>query len=459
MTVNNVTYRATPGSLDPFAINSPTRENGPPAPMPVPVPVVPVPVPVPPTNVPKLPSMADLTSPPGLASGGIAEIINGMIRGPGTGTSDSILGFPATVRVSAGEFITNADDTRKNLPLLQAVNSGVPLWDWLKKIPQFGDGGLVPGAQQLRKIIMERFGISDIGGYRAPDGFNEHSTGRALDVMVGSNKAKGDAVKDFVLSNAAAIDLKWAIWQQRMWYPGGKSTLMTDRGSPTQNHMDHVHIFSGPGITNGLLGALQGQSPGNASTPVGLRGPGDVGAAAVPAGAVPAAASTAGGSAGGSFGGFSLPSSFGDLAGFGLSGLGQGIGTTKSGSDLSLFGNAAASAVSGQVNSALSSFGIPGAPRWLQGIAKFASGISIGGGPGGGSASPASAALGAIPSAAAAAIPSPAGMPDSVKTVGGMPQAGNQTVFNIQTARVEDAFVLAQRREKEKAAAKLDRWT
>jgi len=43
----------------------------------------------------------------------------GAVRGPGTGTSDSIL-----ARVSNGEFVVNAKDTAKNLPLLEAINAG-----------------------------------------------------------------------------------------------------------------------------------------------------------------------------------------------------------------------------------------------------------------------------------------------------------------------------------------------
>ncbi|MFJ2477123.1 hypothetical protein ACIOWI_29815 [Streptomyces sp. NPDC087659] len=43
----------------------------------------------------------------------------GLIRGPGTGRSDSI-----HVMASDYEFIVNADQTRRNLPLLQAINDG-----------------------------------------------------------------------------------------------------------------------------------------------------------------------------------------------------------------------------------------------------------------------------------------------------------------------------------------------
>ena len=43
----------------------------------------------------------------------------GMVTGPGTGTSDSIL-----ARLSNGEFIVNAKATQQNLPLLTALNEG-----------------------------------------------------------------------------------------------------------------------------------------------------------------------------------------------------------------------------------------------------------------------------------------------------------------------------------------------
>ncbi|ASR85319.1 tape measure protein [Mycobacterium phage Phrank] len=73
---------------------------------------------------------------------GYAE--GGRISGPGTGTSDSILGFPAMVRVANGEFVTNARTTQAYLPLLQALNAGVPLDKILGgMLPRFAEGGLV----------------------------------------------------------------------------------------------------------------------------------------------------------------------------------------------------------------------------------------------------------------------------------------------------------------------------
>ncbi|AXQ51857.1 tail length tape measure protein [Gordonia phage Catfish] len=77
---------------------------------------------------------------PRLRTGGVAgRDGDGMLWGPGTGTSDSILGMGAngvpTALVSAGEFVVNAESTRKFLPLLQALNAG--------SLPRLADGGPV----------------------------------------------------------------------------------------------------------------------------------------------------------------------------------------------------------------------------------------------------------------------------------------------------------------------------
>ena len=57
----------------------------------------------------------------------------GFIRGPGSGTSDSI---PA--RLSNGEFVVKADAVAKHRSMLEAINSG--------NIPSFASGGLVGGS-------------------------------------------------------------------------------------------------------------------------------------------------------------------------------------------------------------------------------------------------------------------------------------------------------------------------
>jgi SLT domain-containing protein len=115
------------------------------------------------------------------------------------------------------------------------------------------------------RAVEKAFGITNMGFYRAPDGYNEHSSGEAVDVMI-SSAQQGNAVKDFVLANATALGVMYCLWQQKQWNPDGSTSAMADRGSPTANHMDHVHVRTHGG----------GYPPGG--------GPGKGGAGDMPAG-------------------------------------------------------------------------------------------------------------------------------------------------------------------------------
>ncbi|WP_159842401.1 hypothetical protein [Nocardia sp. CY41] len=83
----------------------------------------------------------------------------GLLRGPGTGTSDSML-----IAASTGEYIVNAGATAANLPLLEAINSGwVPTADFLHgMIPGFAEGGLVPGKKFAQSMDSATYLM---GGY------------------------------------------------------------------------------------------------------------------------------------------------------------------------------------------------------------------------------------------------------------------------------------------------------
>ncbi len=201
---------------------------------------------------------------PLLASGGIAGVRNGLLHGPGTGTSDSILGVDQwgmpTAAVSAGEFIVNAKATARWLPLLQAINGGgangksingmqalaggglvagakLPPWD--------GEGGMKPIAVLVRRLIHGLWPeVSTIGGYRPSDPFPDHPSGQALDIMI-SDLGLGNAVKQWLMDNKQLFDLNYTIWQQKYEPASGGGNIMEDRGSPTQNHMDHIHSLFG----------------------------------------------------------------------------------------------------------------------------------------------------------------------------------------------------------------------
>lgn len=83
----------------------------------------------------------------------------GAIRGPGSGTSDSI---PAML--SNGEYVVKAKQAKKHGPLLEALNSG--------RIPHFASGGYVGAASASRggatpapKVTVNNYAAGD--GYEA----------------------------------------------------------------------------------------------------------------------------------------------------------------------------------------------------------------------------------------------------------------------------------------------------
>jgi len=204
----------------------------------------------------------------GLAGGGI-------IKGPGTGTSDSILGVGAngipTARVSNGEGIVPEAvlQTPLGKALFALLLGGA--------LPAFAGGGEVgrqdglnPGAGNLKDTIKRLWPqITDIGGRRSEDGFGEHSSGNAIDIMIpnwnaSSGVGLGNQIAGWLATNKEQLGLNGMIWQQKSYGYGGSFTVgkpMEDRGSPTQNHMDHIHAIlgAGRGVNAASVGLPTGQ--------------------------------------------------------------------------------------------------------------------------------------------------------------------------------------------------------
>lgn len=100
--------------------------------------------------------------------------------------------------------------------------------------------------------------LAHVWGYDPNTGNTEHHSGRALDFMVHSDRAAGDHIANYVIANKERLGLIHIIWRQRI-YRGPRSTSknpkgawykMADRGNPTQNHMDHPHVwFAATGYT------------------------------------------------------------------------------------------------------------------------------------------------------------------------------------------------------------------
>lgn len=144
---------------------------------------------------------------------------------------------------------TNDTFTVAKAPSEKIINVGAKkaTIDNLPKVWKAGDTGLKDVSKKVRAIIFSHFpDIKTIGGYRNCDGYGEHCTGRALDVMVDSHDS-GESIKDWAIAQDKndTLNVCWVIWEQQIWTKseGWSKETMEDRGGRTANHFDHVHIF------------------------------------------------------------------------------------------------------------------------------------------------------------------------------------------------------------------------
>ena len=104
------------------------------------------------------------------------------------------------------------------------------------------ESGLAANAVSVHRAVCNAFPqITSYGGLRADSG--EHGSGHALDVMVSG--AFGWQIAEFVRANAGALGVSEVIYSQKIWtvQRGGEGwRYMSDRGSSTANHYDHVHV-------------------------------------------------------------------------------------------------------------------------------------------------------------------------------------------------------------------------
>ena len=90
-------------------------------------------------------------------------------------------------------------------------------------IPTVGMRGLVPNARALAAYIIATYpGVQSIGGVRA-DWLPDHPSGRALDIMTGSDMSLGDAINADVQSQTGRFGVAYTMWR-------------------VANHFDHIHV-------------------------------------------------------------------------------------------------------------------------------------------------------------------------------------------------------------------------
>lgn len=104
----------------------------------------------------------------------------------------------------------------------------------------WSDPNTKPHVQAAAREIGARFGTMNIGGYRNGADAQDHGKGLAIDVMT----TNGQPIAEFAQQNAARLGITYVIWNQAIWDSRNSRGWegMEDRGSPTANHKDHVHI-------------------------------------------------------------------------------------------------------------------------------------------------------------------------------------------------------------------------
>jgi len=110
------------------------------------------------------------------------------------------------------------------------------------------NAGLQPQTAAFKEEIANLFGITSFSGYRPGDS-GDHGKGLAIDFMVPVSSALGDQIAEYAVQNMASRGINYIIWKQRFYAPydskyGPAYTWnpMSDRGSVTENHYDHVHV-------------------------------------------------------------------------------------------------------------------------------------------------------------------------------------------------------------------------
>lgn len=102
------------------------------------------------------------------------------------------------------------------------------------------------GTEVLMMLAKQGVALTHVWGYDTNAANNEHHSGYALDFMVFRDKATGDKIFNYLWANRKRLGVKHIIWYQSIIStvvsPGIRRT-MPDRGNPTENHMDHVHVM------------------------------------------------------------------------------------------------------------------------------------------------------------------------------------------------------------------------
>lgn len=103
------------------------------------------------------------------------------------------------------------------------------------------ESGITPNADRVYRAVCAAFPQpTTYGGY---DAHGEHADGRAIDIMISGSV--GQQIADWLRAHAAELNIRDIIFAQHIWTPERSAEgwrYMSDRGSTTANHYDHVHV-------------------------------------------------------------------------------------------------------------------------------------------------------------------------------------------------------------------------
>jgi hypothetical protein len=115
-----------------------------------------------------------------------------------------------------------------------------------------GSDGLTARTVTMRNMVLQSFPMPYSYGCLRPGDPGDHGSGRACDFMMSSNGnvpteealERGNRLAQWAITNGNRLGVMYIIWQQRYYdvRTGAGWKLMSNRGSNTANHIDHVHI-------------------------------------------------------------------------------------------------------------------------------------------------------------------------------------------------------------------------
>jgi len=157
-------------------------------------------------------------------------------------TDSTYKGFRFVSYKGTGRWVKNQYLSAKK-PKASAATSGGGISGAPCKLGSKVESGLTRDAIRAHRAICARYPqVTSFGGRRSSSDF--HGSGQALDCMI-SNSTAGWQLANWVRANAKRLGVSEVIYSQKIWTvqrgsEGWRS--MSDRGSATANHYDHVHV-------------------------------------------------------------------------------------------------------------------------------------------------------------------------------------------------------------------------